>query len=1211
MATSSTTRLSAASGWKLTPSGAPRAGRRGAAAESGLLAALAATGRVALDSQYLAQTPARRGAADEPLVLELEAPDANYVIAAHHESGAVTFHPALQSVERRGAMKGGRRRAGPVTLKFRVPVRGAGIARRRGIVGKIVKLVVVKLLGKVGEWALTKLAQRWEEGVWKKRSRGLVHVDPAILALGGKGRFTPGTDSSRIARAPARNLLFIHGTFSHAEATFAGLAKTVGTDGRHFFDSVADLYGDRIFAFNHFTVSESPEQNARALLKALPASGGVFDVITHSRGALVLRTLVELRDQLGAEAARFTVNRAVLCQGPNEGTPLADGDRWDTLAQWIGNLTDLLPENPFTFGVDFVAESLGWLARAASEKLPGLASMNPSGGVVATLQGDPNPPANAYWAIAANYEPDDGLLRRAADFGIDAFFGRSNDVVVPTSGSWRVDPTPAPVIPASQIACFGPGGNVRRSGASEVHHCNLFQQPETVDLLIRVLRGEALGIPSLDPATEPPASGIVGRRGATPAARAVPMVATAVAYPAVSAAGLVLRRRAEDLAALNVGSGLAAPAMQVVTTVDSRGHAESFLASVEPPADENFNLFLGELDSTSSDESGDSQYFLLASYRNARVLVDFHTQGDANRKRWRHIIDARKKIADYIDGDPKVPELPKNGELQKLGRVLFDVLFPGNIRRLYDHARAEFARPVGAQVAERRLSIIFTSMVPWVADMPLEFAYDPARRSLLAAQDVNFVRNVFTAVPAESRLPRQDKLRVLVVAAQPVGAASLSVDDEIAVITRGFQPLIDAQLAEVQVVPSVTPKKLHELVQSSAYGNDPIDILHFIGHGEFRREKKKGYLLFEGDNGGIQRVDADVITQIVARRGIRLVFLNACETGTGFSGSDDFTNGVAPELVAAGVPAVIANQFPVLDPSATAFARHFYWSLALGRSIGDAAREARVAVNYSITGEAIDWAVPVVFARNPYERIVIAPGKASLTPPADAMRTAVRQTHRRDTRRGTPIAIWDVNHIVPGLEGLIRQMNSAQSVFTFELADITAPIGTWRRVKKDEAQHRSRGRFNVAAKLEAEEVFAKLRDIPVQLGVKLVICLTTFALRSKEDTELPGILSPDKCIAIVSTAPSLDALTPPQTSINRLVLNQVAAHINSVRPHENGVKKCPNYSNKERDVLIIAGRIALCGHCRRQVMKLEAEGEKVIQAIDALLSIAPESNTGM
>ena len=49
-------------------------------------------------------------------------------------------------------------------------------------------------------------------------------------------------------------------------------------------------------------------------------------------------------------------------------------------------------------------------------------------------------------------------------------------------------------------------------------------------------------------------------------------------------------------------------------------------------------------------------------------------------------------------------------------------------------------------------------------------------------------------------------------------------------------------------------------------------------------------------------------------------------------------------LVAGGVPAVLANQFKVLDPSALAFAQHFYWALANGRTIGDAAREARVAV---------------------------------------------------------------------------------------------------------------------------------------------------------------------------------------------------------------------------------------------------------------------------
>ena len=69
--------------------------------------------------------------------------------------------------------------------------------------------------------------------------------------------------------------------------------------------------------------------------------------------------------------------------------------------------------------------------------------------------------------------------------------------------------------------------------------------------------------------------------------------------------------------------------------------------------------------------------------------------------------------------------------------------------------------------------------------------------------------------------------------------------------------------------------------------------------------------------------------------------------------------------MAHGLPALVANQYSVLDSSATSFAQHFYWSLAQGMTIGQAAREARIAVNYSLQGELIDWAVPVVYARDP------------------------------------------------------------------------------------------------------------------------------------------------------------------------------------------------------------------------------------------------------
>ena len=69
--------------------------------------------------------------------------------------------------------------------------------------------------------------------------------------------------------------------------------------------------------------------------------------------------------------------------------------------------------------------------------------------------------------------------------------------------------------------------------------------------------------------------------------------------------------------------------------------------------------------------------------------------------------------------------------------------------------------------------------------------------------------------------------------------------------------------------------------------------------------------------------------------------------------------------MATGVPAVVANQFSVLDAAALVFARELYRSLALGRALGDAAREARLAVRCDAACGPVDWAVPVVYARDP------------------------------------------------------------------------------------------------------------------------------------------------------------------------------------------------------------------------------------------------------
>ncbi|HEY7514466.1 MAG TPA: CHAT domain-containing protein, partial [Vicinamibacteria bacterium] len=491
---------------------------------------------------------------------------------------------------------------------------------------------------------------------------------------------------------------------------------------------------------------------------------------------------------------------------------------------------------------------------------------------------------------------------------------------------------------------------------------------------------------------------------------------------------------------------------------------------------------------------------------------------------------------------------------------------PGEARRLYDVARS--------LMSGRRLDIIFTSMIDWVADKPWEFAFDPGRRAFLATEEINFLRNVLTSVPADELPPVPHPFRVLVAVAQPLGTAPLSSKEEVSLIRRGFRDLEEAGLATIEVATGATPDLLHRRLQASHF-----EVLHFIGHGEYDEAQRQGFLLFEDGRGGRQRVGADVVRQILGRRGIRLVFLNACETGTG--GRADFNRGVAQALVAAGVPGVVANQYKVLDPSATAFAQHFYWALAQGRSLGDASREARIAVNYSIQGEAIDWAVPVVYARNPRE-VLCRPPAASRVEAVEGLDS--RRQRRSRSPRPVRVGLWDVNHVVASLETMARTLTAAQGMYGFEVVEATAPLGTWRLDRGDDEEE---------GFLHGGRLGERLRAKPRELGLDALFCVTTFRVGDDDAPDLyvwyrDDFSDPDgrtRGFGLISLYRVLERLDPPRLTLERVLANLITGCLSDAPEHRRGPKSCPHYYNAERDVRFLAGPLRFDATCRRRVSR--------------------------
>lgn len=563
---------------------------------------------------------------------------------------------------------------------------------------------------------------------------------------------------------------------------------------------------------------------------------------------------------------------------------------------------------------------------------------------------------------------------------------------------------------------------------------------------------------------------------------------------------------------------------------------------------------------------------VFATYCGARVMSVMRLQRDKKEKtQFGKIIGVHERIKAYTNRE--YGSLPNDDEMIAFGGQLFDTLFQGDVRRLYDEARTR---------QRSRLDIVLTSMIPWIAEKPWEFAYDHGRQSFLATEETHFIRNVLTNVPADPITRADGPLRVLVVSAQPVGFGRLSIDQEVAIIRRGFEPLVEAGLVEIETLARATPSMIHGHLTTGRY-----QVVHFIGHGVYDEERGEGCLIFVNEQGGEYPLGERSVREIFRGRGLSLVFLNACESGRG--GHADFNKGVAQSLVAHGLPALVANQYSVLDSSATSFAQHFYWSLAQGMSLGQSAREARIAVNYLLHGEPIDWAVPVLYARDANATLCAPPKTSTRTPTAGVRASARRSTAAHVAR----IAVWDMDNVFPALEKTVEAMNRVQGVFGFELVDLSVPLGVWDLDAADGTPY-----------LWAERLAGRLQRMPMELGVELLACVTRHWMRDDDWFNLYGWwpVGRQPPIVIYSVA-GFEQMAPEGPDTDRALANALVAglagYYGDVGSHERGAKDCPLAFNESRDFKQVVGRQKFDAACRK---KLKPKLGAKLGALEALLN---------
>ncbi len=264
------------------------------------------------------------------------------------------------------------------------------------------------------------------------------HFEPAPRVLAWRGAFQPldGFESWRALLPPGREqrvLLYVHGFNSSIEA--GGGAKLVPQFVDHY---------DAILGYDHPTLGHDPIDNARELLAMIPDDLQLsVDLVAHSRGGLVIRSLVELLDW----TPKLRPVRLVTAGSPHAGTRLAVPEHWDrlvsmgmTLGSWLASIGG---------GAFWAPKLLEFVLKAAAQgifSLPGLAAMIPGGEFLQRLNAAGAPGMSErvrYAAVTSSFAIDNvaqqGFRQAFTALAVQAFMGEPNDLVVNTASALEID----------------------------------------------------------------------------------------------------------------------------------------------------------------------------------------------------------------------------------------------------------------------------------------------------------------------------------------------------------------------------------------------------------------------------------------------------------------------------------------------------------------------------------------------------------------------------------------------------------------------------------------------------------------------------------------------------------------------------------------------------------------------------------------------------
>lgn len=182
------------------------------------------------------------------------------------------------------------------------------------------------------------------------------------------------------------------------------------------------------------------------------------------------------------------------------------------------------------------------------------------------------------------------------------------------------------------------------------------------------------------------------------------------------------------------------------------------------------------------------------------------------------------------------------------------------------------------------------------------------------------------------------------------GSPKLNLDEEKRLVEEALAPLFRAKKVAIDWLDG---EQIINEMQMKIRTWQP-HMVHYLGHGISDSSGHSNAILISNGRKSLRSMNAESLGDLLVDTSVQFVFLNACQTGHPI-------DGIAHDLVEAGIPAAIGMDGEISDSAAVEFTNVFYQAIADYLPVELAITEGRKRLKTALEDSDMQWASPILY----------------------------------------------------------------------------------------------------------------------------------------------------------------------------------------------------------------------------------------------------------